>query len=84
MPSTLAALSKDKDVPLTNGKGKEVAGKPFLQDARLYATWDYEQKSFKDPLSVGRRGRTGSTLGMGTISLGAGNGPKLRSEGKPG
>jgi hypothetical protein len=45
---------------LTNGKGKEVEKGPVLPDARLFATWEHEQKSFRDPLTMPRRARQGS------------------------
>ncbi|THH17282.1 hypothetical protein EW146_g3495 [Bondarzewia mesenterica] len=47
---------------LSNGKGKEPAEKEkkAIPDARLYATWEYEQKSFKEPLTIPRRARQGS------------------------
>jgi len=44
---------------LSNGKDADAPVKPLLPDARLYATWDYEQKRFHEPLPV-RRGRMGS------------------------
>ncbi|ETW79874.1 hypothetical protein HETIRDRAFT_322551 [Heterobasidion irregulare TC 32-1] len=43
---------------LANGKG---AGKEkALPDARMYATWEYDQKSFKEPLAIPRRARQAS------------------------
>ncbi|KAH9921105.1 uncharacterized protein B0H18DRAFT_1021908 [Fomitopsis serialis] len=60
--------------PLMNAKGKDTgvngvtkAGETSvktLSDARLYATWDYEQKRFHEPL-VPRRGRIGSMQSVG-------------------
>ncbi|KZT03328.1 uncharacterized protein LAESUDRAFT_744694 [Laetiporus sulphureus 93-53] len=68
--------------PPNAGKGKEgvngvskdaeTPSKP-LPDARLYATWDYEQKRFHEPLIV-RRGR-------GSVQAGV-NMPPLRSRGE--
>ena len=45
---------------LTNGKGKEGEKGPVLPDARLFATWEHEQKTFRDPLTIPRRARQGS------------------------
>ncbi|KAF8259692.1 hypothetical protein EI94DRAFT_1750881 [Lactarius quietus] len=45
---------------LTNGKGKDGEKEPVLPDARLFATWEHEQKSFREPLTVPRRARQGS------------------------
>jgi Wiskott-Aldrich syndrome protein len=62
---------------LLNGKVKESQAKATLPDARLYATWDYEQKSFKTPLAPPprNRGRMGSIQGgSGVISLGLAGG----------
>ncbi|KZT68102.1 hypothetical protein DAEQUDRAFT_693189 [Daedalea quercina L-15889] len=60
--------------PLTNAKGKDTgvngvvkdgeAPAKALSDARLYATWDYEQKRYHEPLAS-RRGRPGSIQGVG-------------------
>ncbi|KAF8966948.1 hypothetical protein BDZ97DRAFT_1806041 [Flammula alnicola] len=63
--------SKPKEAPSANGKESPV--KPVLPDARLYATWDYEQKDFKVPLTPlpRSRNRMGSiqASGSGVISL---------------
>ena len=71
-------VGKSKDINgLTNGKVKEPPAKATLPDARLYATWDYEQKSFKVPLAPAprNRGRMGSIQGgSGVISLGLAGG----------
>ena len=45
---------------LTNGRGKEGEKEPVLPDARLFATWEHDQKSFREPLTVPRRARQGS------------------------
>ena len=45
---------------LTNGKDKEGEKGPVLPDARLFATWEHEQKSFRDTLAIPRRARQGS------------------------
>lgn len=46
---------------MPNGKGKEPAEKEkSLPDARMYATWEYEVKSFREPLVAPRRARQGS------------------------
>lgn len=44
-----------------NGKDPEAEQKS-LPDARLYATWNYEQKHFQEPLNAvaAKRGRMGS------------------------
>jgi hypothetical protein len=50
---TLANGATGKDDATTKGKdGKDSA--PKIPDARLYATWDYEQKHFWEPLPLGR------------------------------
>jgi Wiskott-Aldrich syndrome protein len=68
---------------LPNGKGKETTSK-VLQDARLYATWDYEQKDYNMPLTLGRRGRNGSVQGGPSgLSL-VGTGGRGRSGSKMG
>ena len=70
----VATKGKELPVPGPGGIGKDAATKP-IPDAKLFATWDYETKSFKEQLQVGRRGRMASTptvqqsSGM-TISLG--------------
>lgn len=49
---------------LPNGKGslnlKEGEKEPVLPDARLFATWEHDQKSFREPLTLPRRARQGS------------------------
>lgn len=55
---------------LPNGKAKEPSS-TTLQDARMFTTWDYEQKDFKEPLAPGRRVRGGSIQGPSvTLALG--------------
>ena len=73
-PPATAAPGKGKEVNgLTNGKEKEKekeqeAARP-LPDARLYATWNYEQKRFDEPLVIRRR--MGSIAGgIGGVSMG--------------
>lgn len=63
--------------PLPGGKPpKEADGKDgqlqkVLVDARMYATWNYEEKHYKEPLVVGRRARMGSLqIGVGGVSNG--------------
>ncbi|KAH9976743.1 hypothetical protein BGW80DRAFT_1456843 [Lactifluus volemus] len=62
--SSSSSMAKGKELllanGLTNGKGKEVEKGPVLPDARLFATWEHEQKSFRDPLAMPRRARQGS------------------------
>lgn len=65
-PSTPgAAKLKDKEKETA-----DAAAKPVLPDARFYATWDYETKDFKIPLTsmVRSRTRMGPTP-SGVISL---------------
>ncbi|KII90167.1 hypothetical protein PLICRDRAFT_138678 [Plicaturopsis crispa FD-325 SS-3] len=64
-----------------NGKGKEVAAPKPLPDARMYATWDYDQKHFFEPLPAGRRGRMGSSQSSSGVTLSLGG--KGRSASKP-
>jgi hypothetical protein len=62
-PSPMPSVGKGKEPlanGLTNGKGKEAEKGPVLPDARLFATWEHEQKSFRDPLTIPRRARQGS------------------------
>ncbi|OCH91353.1 hypothetical protein OBBRIDRAFT_753366 [Obba rivulosa] len=54
-PQPNAAKSKDGANGVVNGD----QAKP-LPDARLYATWNYEQKHFNEALAVPRRNRVGS------------------------
>jgi Wiskott-Aldrich syndrome protein len=63
LPTTSSSAAKGKELlanGLTNGKGKEVEKGPVLPDARLFATWEHEQKSFRDVLAMPRRARQGS------------------------
>ncbi|KAI9455404.1 hypothetical protein F5148DRAFT_984747 [Russula earlei] len=61
LPTPLAAKGKELLTNgLTNGRGKEGEKGPVLPDARLFATWEQEQKSFRDPLTLPRRARQGS------------------------
>ncbi|PSR79834.1 hypothetical protein PHLCEN_2v6880 [Hermanssonia centrifuga] len=62
---------KDKD-----GKDKDVSAPKPLPDARLYATWSWEQKDHREPLPPSRRARMGSVHLSGSI----GNGKRARSE----
>ncbi|KAI9061247.1 hypothetical protein FKP32DRAFT_1631421 [Trametes sanguinea] len=62
MPAATPAPGKGKDAAalgsangLANGKEKEKEPPRPLPDARLYATWSYEQKAFDEPLVVRRR-----------------------------
>ncbi|KAF7795137.1 hypothetical protein EIP86_006284 [Pleurotus ostreatoroseus] len=70
LPNGLKSALKDNK----DAKDKEASTKP-LADARLYATWNYEEKSFREPLPAGRR-RMGSVHLTGTM----GNGKRARSE----
>ncbi|PIL25932.1 hypothetical protein GSI_11685 [Ganoderma sinense ZZ0214-1] len=71
-PPTTAAPGKGKETNgLTNGKEKEKeqeATRP-LPDARLYATWNYEQKRFDEPLIMRRR-MGGVAGGIGGVPMG--------------
>lgn len=71
-PAAGIAATPTTTKEFNEGKGKDALVKPALQDARLYATWDYEPKSFKVPL-VRSRGRMGSAQGQG-LALGGGGG----------
>ena len=58
--------------PSANGVKKEKDGKDapppkVIPDARLYATWNWEQKSHREPM---RRGRMGSVSLAGTMGNG--------------
>lgn len=84
MPPT-PVTAKSKEFPNgVSGKGEDALMKPVLPDARLYATWDYEPKDFKVPLtSTVRRSRAGNIQGgSGVISLALG--PRGRSGNKVG
>ena len=84
MPSAGMGTGKGKELlanGLTNGKGKEAEKGPVLPDARLFATWEHEQKSFRDPLTIPRRARQGSVL----TSLVVSNAPgRARGESRAG
>ena len=72
MPATTPAPGKGKETNgMPNGKEKDKdkeAARP-LPDARLYATWNYEQKRFEEPLMTRRR--VGSVAGgVGGVSMG--------------
>ncbi|KAF8901049.1 hypothetical protein CPB84DRAFT_1680169 [Gymnopilus junonius] len=65
--------TKPKELAQT-ANGKEPPVKATLPDAKLFATWDYESKDFRVPLTpavVRGRGRIGSmhSSGSGLISL---------------
>ncbi|KAH8084869.1 hypothetical protein BXZ70DRAFT_957316 [Cristinia sonorae] len=60
----LNGKEKDKDKDDTSGAAK------LLPDARLYATWNWEQKSYKEPLPAHKRARMGSVAGGG-VHVGA-------------
>lgn len=55
-----AKKEKEKD-------GKDAAASKPLPDAKLYATWSWEQKSFRDPV---RRGRAGTVQLSGAMGNG--------------
>jgi hypothetical protein len=84
-PSTGMGKGKEllaNGLTLTNGnKGKEAEKGPILPDARLFATWEHEQKSFRDPLTIPRRARQGSVF----TSLAVSNAPgRARGESRAG
>jgi len=57
-----AGAKKGKDVP--NGHKEDRKGEDkadAVEDARLFATWDYEMKDYRIPLGPGKKGRTSST-----------------------
>lgn len=82
LPAPSVAIGKELlSNGLTNGKGKEAEKGPVLPDARLFATWEHEQKSFRDPLTIPRRARQGSVY----TSLGGSNAPgRARGESRAG
>ncbi|KAI8972618.1 hypothetical protein BD414DRAFT_500107 [Trametes punicea] len=58
MPASTPAPGKSKEAGangIANGKEKEKEPPRPLPDARLYATWNYEQKQFDEPLVIRRR-----------------------------
>lgn len=62
-PMPAPSMAKGKEPltnGLTNGKGKDGEKESVLPDARLFATWEHEQKSFRESLTVPRRARQGS------------------------
>jgi hypothetical protein len=64
-----AVKKEDKSANgMPNGKAKEDPP-PVLPDARFYATWDYEQKNFKEPLALGKK-RVGSMQSSSLASRG--------------
>ncbi|KAH9028943.1 hypothetical protein EDB84DRAFT_1497435 [Lactarius hengduanensis] len=60
IPAPSVAKGKELANGLPNGKGKEGEKEPVLPDARLFATWEHDQKSFRESLTVPRRARQGS------------------------
>lgn len=62
------AKAKEKE------KEKDAASAKPLPDAKMYATWSWEPKSYREPLP--RRTRTGSVQ----LSSVVGNGRRARSE----
>jgi len=77
VPSTPAAAkpgTKDALLLLPNGKDKDTSGQAkappvALPDARLYATWDYEQKDYRVPIVAPSRSRT--RMAAGTTTAGS-------------
>lgn len=67
-----AAKEKEKEK-----ESKDQAAPKPLPDARMYATWSWDQKSYREPLAnTARRTRTGSVQLAGIV----GNGRRARSE----
>ena len=68
--ATAPPVAKKEDKPamngMPNGKAKEEPA-PVMPDAKFYATWDYEQKNFKEPLMQGRK-RVGNMQTSGSLS----------------
>ncbi|THH21366.1 hypothetical protein EUX98_g8404 [Antrodiella citrinella] len=58
-PNGKEVNGKDKD----KDKDDAVSAAKLLPDARLFATWNWDQKSYKEPLQAHRRGRMGSVAG---------------------
>ncbi|KAH9477013.1 hypothetical protein JR316_0010929 [Psilocybe cubensis] len=71
VPATPMAAKPKDAAPAANGNTKDSPTKPVLPDARLFATWDYEQKDFKVPLApvVRSRNRVGSVQASGSAGL---------------
>ena len=88
LPSTTPIPNGVKGANSATVKNEEKDAPPKpLPDARLYATWNWEEKSYREPLlPPARRPRVGSVqLGMpgvgGGIGAGVvGNGKRARSE----
>ena len=71
VPNGVKGLKKeDKE------KEKDAQPKP-LPDARLYATWNWEEKNYRDPIQPSRRPRMGSVQLSAPINI---NGKRARSE----
>ncbi|TFK37668.1 hypothetical protein BDQ12DRAFT_652775 [Crucibulum laeve] len=72
-PTPVTAKPKDA------ANGNDPLIKPVIPDARLFATWDFQQKDFKTPLNGTRARRLGSMQvgGSGVISLGLG--PRVKN-----
>ncbi|KAI0314003.1 hypothetical protein OF83DRAFT_1064528 [Amylostereum chailletii] len=88
-PTTAGGKNKDPPVNgMVNGKGKDKEKesaemeKRALPDAKMYATWEYDQKSFRDPPMVPRRARQGSY--HTSIHFPGGGGGRARSESRIG
>lgn len=63
--------SKDKE------KDKDASAPKSLPDARMYATWSWEQKSYREPLPLANRRTRMSTVQLSGV---VGNGRRARSE----
>ena len=88
VPSTPATAKPGTKDALPNGKDKDTSGQAkapavALPDARLYATWDYEQKDYRVPVAAPSRSRTRagtssmaspSTSSLATAGAGPGTG----------
>ena len=77
-PAQQQLVNKEKKSveTLQNGKIKEEAP-PSLPDAQFWATWDFEYKSFREPLSFRKRGG-----GIAQSSGGVNLNPKTRVDAK--
>ena len=69
----VSSPKSNPDVPKEKDKDKDVAAK-VLPDAKMYATWSWDQKSYREPLSLANR-RTR----MGSVQLSNVNGNSRRA-----
>ncbi|TCD68995.1 hypothetical protein EIP91_009217 [Steccherinum ochraceum] len=68
-PPAVPQAGKPNGSKDTNGKDDPTSAAKLLPDARLFATWNWDQKSYKESLPAVRRGRMGSVAG--NVHIGA-------------